>query len=716
MICPKKTVAAIGFRPDFDHPFPPSSVVVSAHWTYVMKLSQTLVQTEPFSSIADLLSPPFATMTAAELLAYFHARPQVHYFALRDAEQASPAQIAAILDDHFTYNDETYHLPPGFDWMVNPSADREWLILLHKFYFAPGLGEEYINSGDARYVAKWLALTEAWIDSVTLDFFPSDVTGRRVQNWIFAHHTFVTQTQPAVTPAFYAKFLRSLHAQVAYLCAHLTPARNHRTIELYAIFMAAVVFPEFVEAARWLQLACHELMQNIQADLRPDGVHCEQSTDYHHLVVKNYLGVKRLAAANGIALDQRFDELLQKALDFVMFVHKPDGVIPALSDGDARSFLDLLRQGADLYDNPYWLYVATQGRAGTPPASRSHTFPAGGYTILRSGWGEGVTSFTDERYLIFDCGPLGEGNHGHLDLLSFEAAAFGQSLVVDPGRYTYHEPHPESGAVNWRARFRGTAYHNTVQVDGLEQTAYRFHKKKFKLCGPEPTWTLRYFHSGADCDFVHGAVASTEYDALHERIICFASHEYWIVTDILQAPNRHRYDLRFHLAETAAGQTALCSKGNMHLIQSPHLLVAQPSAAQTTVAIEEGYVSRQYGRKVSAPVLCFSRSATTTCFHTVLYPYADTPPSIQLAVWPLRQQGRCLPAGQGTLLQIMFIQGERHYVDTMRLLHVVDSGQYQYHYTRQELSAVRSRVAPAKGKRIVQSQSMAVSATLRSTE
>ena len=180
-----------------------------------MKLSQTLVQTEPFSSIADLLSPPFATMTAAELLAYFHARPQVHYFALRDAEQASPAQIAAILDDHFTYNDETYHLPPGFDWTANPSADREWLILLHKFYFAPGLAEEYINSGDARYVAKWLALTEVWIDSVTLDFFPSDVTGRRVQNWIFAHHTFVTQTQPAVTPAFYAKFLRSLHAQVA---------------------------------------------------------------------------------------------------------------------------------------------------------------------------------------------------------------------------------------------------------------------------------------------------------------------------------------------------------------------------------------------------------------------------------------------------------------------------------------------------------------------
>ena len=80
-----------------------------------MKLSPTLVQTEPLLSIADLLSSPFATMTAAELLAYFQARRHVHYFALRDAEQASPAQIAAILEDQFTYNEESSHLPPGFD-------------------------------------------------------------------------------------------------------------------------------------------------------------------------------------------------------------------------------------------------------------------------------------------------------------------------------------------------------------------------------------------------------------------------------------------------------------------------------------------------------------------------------------------------------------------------------------------------------------------------
>ena len=68
------------------------------------------------------------------------------------------------------------------------------------------------------------------------------------------------------------------------------------------------------------------------------------------------------------------------------------------------------------------------------------------------------------RYLIFDCGPLGDGGHGHYDLLSVEAWDGARPLVLDPGRFTYAEP--------LRRWFRGTAAHNTVCVDGEDQTPY----------------------------------------------------------------------------------------------------------------------------------------------------------------------------------------------------------------------------------------------------
>ena len=70
-------------------------------------------------------------------------------------------------------------------------------------------------------------------------------------------------------------------------------------------------------------------------------------------------------------------------------------------------------------------------------------------------------------------GPLGDGGHGHYDQLAVELYANGQPLVVDPGRYTYAE---EPGG--WRRWFKGTAAHNTVTVDELDQTPYRRGKPK----------------------------------------------------------------------------------------------------------------------------------------------------------------------------------------------------------------------------------------------
>ena len=89
--------------------------------------------------------------------------------------------------------------------------------------------------------------------------------------------------------------------------------------------------------------------------------------------------------------------------------------------------------------------------SASQPDERNVSFPDGGYHVQRSGWDP------EARFLIFDCGPLGDGGHGHYDLLSFEAHADGRPLVLDPGRGSYSEAPP-----NLRRWFRGTAAHNTV--------------------------------------------------------------------------------------------------------------------------------------------------------------------------------------------------------------------------------------------------------------
>ena len=609
---------------------------------------------------------PYCDWTPDEILAHYKARTGIRYFPVLDKEQTTRAMIENILVNRFDFTGESYQLPPNFDWTVNPSQDVEWLIMFHKFYYAVGLGAAYHETKDQRYIEKWMELTSSWIETVPIAFPTGDAVGRRVQNWIFAHYYFVTIDETScLSEEFYLTFLASIYRQVNHLRNHLTPARNHRTIELSAIFLAAVVFPELQGADTWLAFAKEELLRNIHTDLLTDGVHCELSTDYHHVVLKNYLGVRRLALLNNIAIPEETDALIRKGLEFASYVHKPDGLIPSLSDGDTGSYLDVLADGYDLYKDDALLYVASGGQRGTPPACRSKGFPEGGYYVLRSGWGNGLEPFEDARYLVFDCGPLGRGNHGHLDLLSFEMAAYGRSLIVDPGRYVYDE----SGETNWRVLFRGTSYHNTVQVDKMNQTRCCFDKTRFKIKGPEPEHRLKLFSSASGYDYVHGVARSHEYPVVHERKIFFPWLEYWVVSDVLLASEAHQYDLLFHLAPEAWQQVTVETSPESLAVLAPNLIIAQPAGTQDAFsaeqpAIENGYVSPTYGVKHVAPIVRFTRRAATTTYHTVLYPYRMKRPRVAVAELPVDHSGRSCPPKEAFALSITITGDRGSYTDT----------------------------------------------------
>jgi Heparinase II/III N-terminus/Heparinase II/III-like protein len=574
-----------------------------------------------------IFAAPYREMTAAALLQHFQTRTSVHYFPVPDIAETARPKIDDILMNRFEFNGERHQLPASSLWQANPSSDQEWLILLHKFYYAVGLGMAYHETNTLHYAEKWVELTDSWIDTVPLDFLPSDVAGRRIQNWIFAHYYFVGPRQPdCVTPDFYLAFMESLHRQIAYLRDHVTPARNHRTLELCAIFLAAVVFPEFAESREWLTWSKDELVNNIQSDLLPDGVHCEQSTDYHHLVLKNYLWIKKLAVLNRIEMPEPFDSSVKQALEFSLYCHRPDGMIPALSDGDSRCFLPLLQQGYELYGSDDLLYVSSRGAQGHPPALRSKGFPHGGYYIVRSGWGDQTEAYEDERYLIFDCGPLGAGNHGHLDLLSFEAFAYGTPLIVDPGRFTYDE----TGPVNWRVLFRSTAYHNTVLIDQQNQTRYLPGKRRYKIHGLEPDHALKAFSSAPGLDYLHGVARSHEYPVVHERKVLFIGGTYWVIVDLLRAQEPHRYDQLFHLTPAAQDRVSVTLSCDTLSIHSPQLLLAQPLVPVILSSIEEGFVSGSYGAKQPAPIVQLTQRASSTCFLTVVYPHRGDAPTISI--------------------------------------------------------------------------------------
>src|SRR5262249_19795046 len=152
--------------------------------------------------------------------------------------------------------------------------DEEWKIEWYKFYFGLDLAYAFSITGNERYRSTWQCLVQSWIDQIPAGCDSSDITARRIQNWIYAWNSFSRTTICAHD--FESQFVSSLAAQVEHLRNNLTAERNHRTLELYALFIAALALPE-LDHDDLLGFAMTELHRNLLTDVRSDGVHREQS-------------------------------------------------------------------------------------------------------------------------------------------------------------------------------------------------------------------------------------------------------------------------------------------------------------------------------------------------------------------------------------------------------------------------------------------------------
>jgi hypothetical protein len=99
----------------------------------------------------------------------------------------------------------------------------------------------------------------------------------------------------------------------------------------------------------------------------------------------------------------------------------------------------------------------TPRASGVRPGRRPAHLRDAGMTILRSG----------EVWVRCDGGPhgfLSIAAHAHADALALEVRHDGVDVLADPGTFCYH------GEPQWRSYFRSTLGHNTLELDGRDQS------------------------------------------------------------------------------------------------------------------------------------------------------------------------------------------------------------------------------------------------------
>jgi hypothetical protein len=525
-----------------------------------------------------------------------------------------------ILAGAFTYVGETHVLSDPLDWTLNPSRDKEWLIAHHKLYALVDLMQAYRATRREAYVDRWSSLAERWLDQMGSGFITASdaqVEAKRVESLV----TCILLARDAHAPlpgALLRRLLARLADEVDFIARHLHPTRNHRTFQLCAMATVGLLFKELADAPQWSASALRLLEDNLLDDFLPSGVHVERSTHYHNITLEAALSVVELAKLNGAVVSSALDERLRRALIFSAWFQFPDGEIPLINDSDTLDHRSMFEAGYRLYGAPEFLWAASRGGAGHPPTQTAADFD--GHVVLTSGWGADRQSYASRQHIFIDCAPLGVGSHSHYDLFSFTWFADGRQIIVDPGRYTY-DANPVDG-IDWRREFKSTRAHNTVAIDGHDQTRY-LSKSKMPPPGVErydksvhdakhgPEVEILWLASDLDAasPWVMGAARSHEYGPVHYRAFVFIDRAVLLVVDVFDPPDDrpHRYDSRLHLAADWSGDATVLAGDHGCLVAASGWHASIETSAAATSCIEQGWVSKTYGIKSPAPVVVVSQ-------------------------------------------------------------------------------------------------------------
>lgn len=248
------------------------------------------------------------------------------------------------------------------------------------------------------------------------------------------------------------KHFESLFLQASFLSNNLERhlMGNHLFANFKALLFAGVIFNN----KRWKHIAEKGLEREILEQTLLDGANFELTPMYHSLMIVDMLDIYNLCQAYpecvGKKLFSDIKKVIPKMLYFMTLMAHNDGRVSFFNDsvdGIAPSKQRIERYAAKLG------FITDQFDADRTQVIDSEP---SGYMIASNNGAK----------LIFDAANVGPDyipGHAHADTLSFELSIGNERVFVNTGISQY-------GVSNTRTRERGTATHNTVQVNGVDSS------------------------------------------------------------------------------------------------------------------------------------------------------------------------------------------------------------------------------------------------------
>jgi hypothetical protein len=522
-------------------------------------------------------------------------------------------------------------------------GDSKIIWELNRHQHLVTLAKAYCLTGENHFVQRIL---DTWTDWQRENPYPFGINwasslevGFRSLSWLWVWH--LLEGSGAGTDKFREQLWRSLSVHgrhiETYLSTYSSP-NTHLLGEVVAMFFLGVLCPELQRAAVWRDKGWQMIKEQSTRQVLLDGMHFEQSTYYHTYALDFLLHARVLAARNGIEIPEEFDDTLKLMLEWLSGVGQC-GIAPRFGDDDggrvfdgrrnrAQHLLDPLCTGAVLFRCPDWKAVAGALREetiwllGPQAASEYRNLKNVDAKVLSQCFADSGTYVMAEddgprQQLTIDAGRQGafSSGHGHADALSVHLSIGGREWLADPGTYSYL---PGSGNRN---AFRGTAAHNTLIADRLDQ-AVSTGSFSWKAL---PRVTRTSWASTAKFEFwegQHDGYCRLPSPVVHRRSVFHLRPDFWFLHDWVLGEGSHQLDIAWHFAPELVVRA-----------QTPSgCVVADPDGAQLALLaagegagrVERGWYSAVYGSKEPALVFRYSQTAVVPCtMATLIIPNFD---------------------------------------------------------------------------------------------
>src|SRR6267142_216929 len=521
---------------------------------------------------------------------------------------------------------------------------------LSRLQFLPILGKAHVLTGSDSYRRAAKDLLSHWIQSNPV---PLGV------NWTIAMEAALRsmcicfllnllspfrceeQAWLAMVTSSLAQHLLYIEANIEF--SHILTS-NHYLSDVVGLYCLSAFLDGKGMAARR-----RKYRQRIETEMAKqvydDGREYEASTGYQVLVTQLFTtALLLMRAERAVPVKPAFVGRLGMMYGFLNTVASRSGELPQVGDGDdgrtellvndlhqmiacpvaERNSLrvpHLLGLGHRLFgdgdgdgDDAAWygLTGSTQAPYSQPPTNPSPACPI--KILPKSGIGVINHGSADLLFFAIPNGILGKGSHTHNDKLSFVLRVDDEEVFSDSGTGCYTRD------LTMRNRFRSTAAHNTLLIDGTEQNRIALGPLGLFILGNEAAVSPIQQGSGALGCFLRAShTGYCSLGVMHTRTIrAFDSERTFVIEDELEGDGVHDFEFNIHLAPNRSAEVVVAENRIMCRIlgdRQVQLTVTGPTGLQGSTV--PSLISSTYGVTVPAiKVRFWGRTAVPTCITT----------------------------------------------------------------------------------------------------